>query len=776
MDSGGRTTRSAKRRKIDRNDIRSQDLLHNAQNESGEASKRSTPRRNLRSRVKTQRSSNGFEHINRQSPLSPGIRLYDGSEWIKDAAPAAFVDSAYQSVSTFDETGHGIHNGLGRQEEEDEDEEGLVHNEVSEDNKDNGTEEFIVVQETPTKTRKLKNNILGRYGREGGTNEGNDLGNENRSIPSSLEDDHQSSGTGDLQSAQSSGRRRKKSNKLPLALAETTKSRASPTNTSTRKRGRPKRIPESYPGRMNEEGVQLHFDDLPTKSKLGGKKRGRPQESLDARHPVKDRTPQSSVTPRDIVEGDISADSSHEQLKSLFQENGSEAQLELLKSQLMGTLTGKQRMPLIGLEDEYEMVFQLVEQTVGAGEGNSMLLLGARGSAKTTLVEAVISEAKIDHMDDFHVVRLSGFIHTDDKLALKEIWRQLGREMEVDNATASAPTNYADTLASLLALLSHPADLTTTELSEDHTAKSVVFIIDEFDLFVNHSRQTLLYNLFDIAQSRKAPIAVLGLTTKINVVESLEKRVKSRFSHRYVHLSLPRSFPNFREICKAALTYQPHISSLKPTSSSTYGLQKKLQATWNDYVSTLLETDPNLDYLLRQIYAHSKSVSSFFATCLMPILSLTPTSIPTGADFISNALAPPDSKLNILPGLSDLELALLISAARLDVILDTDTCNFNMAYDEYVSLAEKAKLISSASGAAALGGGVRVWGRDIAMGAWERLEALELLVSALGAGGGANVTDVGRAGKLWKVDVGLEEIGMSGLEMSSVVAKWCREI
>lgn len=30
-------------------------------------------------------------------------------------------------------------------------------------------------------------------------------------------------------------------------------------------------------------------------------------------------------------------------------------------------------------------------------------------------------------------MRLNGFIHTDDKLALKEIWRQLGKEMEVED-------------------------------------------------------------------------------------------------------------------------------------------------------------------------------------------------------------------------------------------------------------------------------------------------------------------------------------------------------
>ena len=97
-----------------------------------------------------------------------------------------------------------------------------------------------------------------------------------------------------------------------------------------------------------------------------------------------------------------------------------------------------------------------------------------------------------------------------------------------------------------------------------------------------------------------------------------------------------------------------------------------------------------------------------------------------------------------------------------------------MVYDEYTMLVGKAKLQSSASGVAALGGGARVWGREVAMGAWERLETLELLVPALGDGG--SMADIGRTGKLWKVDVGLEEIGGSGVEMSSVVAKWCREI
>lgn len=165
-------------------------------------------------------------------------------------------------------------------------------------------------------------------------------------------------------------------------------------------------------------------------------------------------------------------------------------------------------------------------------------------------MESVISDVSREHSESFHVVRLNGFIHTDDKIASKEIWRQLGREMDVEE-DGTKPSNYADTLASLLALLSHPSE--QSAVNHDHTTKSVVFILDEFDLFTTHSRQTLLYNLFDIAQARKAPIVVLGLTTRIDVVESLEKRVKSRFSHRYVHLSLPKSVPAFWDTCKQGL-------------------------------------------------------------------------------------------------------------------------------------------------------------------------------------------------------------------------------
>ena len=113
----------------------------------------------------------------------------------------------------------------------------------------------------------------------------------------------------------------------------------------------------------------------------------------------------------------------------------------------------------------------------------------------------MVSGLSADHREKFHVVRLNGFIHTDDKSAAKEIWRQLGREMEVGDDLGGkvghstitfmsmltpSESNYADILASLLALLSHPSEI--SESPADRVAKSVIFVLDEFDLFTTHPR------------------------------------------------------------------------------------------------------------------------------------------------------------------------------------------------------------------------------------------------------------------------------------------------
>lgn len=64
---------------------------------------------------------------------------------------------------------------------------------------------------------------------------------------------------------------------------------------------------------------------------------------------------------------------------------GLEDHLMTMQRLLLDKLTGRKRLKLHDLDDEFQKVHQVVEQTVVSGEGNSMLVIGARGSGKTTV-------------------------------------------------------------------------------------------------------------------------------------------------------------------------------------------------------------------------------------------------------------------------------------------------------------------------------------------------------------------------------------------------------
>ncbi|KHN97047.1 Zinc finger, FYVE/PHD-type [Metarhizium album ARSEF 1941] len=461
---------------------------------------------------------------------------------------------------------------------------------------------------------------------------------------------------------------------------------------------------------------------------------------------------------------------------------------------LLDRCSGRRRIRIFGQEESHEKARQLVEQTIVAGEGNSMLIIGPRGCGKTTvrdeneseqgrpssytndgnakLVENIMVDLSKEHRHEFHVVRLNGFIHTDDKLALKEIWRQLGKEMEVEDDLLNR-TNYADTMASLLALLSHPSEIMGTE--ENLTSRSVVFIIDEFDMFAAHPRQTLLYNLFDIAQSRKAPIAVLGCTTRLDVVDMLEKRVKSRFSHRYVYLAPPKSLPAFWQICRQGLMIDKADVESEGIDVDVEGFIE-FHKYWTQKIEALYK-QRQFQHLLQYHYFTTKSAAAFFTEWILPISSLSSKDLTMNSPTPSSpttSLAPPDSRLHLLSTLSDLDLGILIAAARLDIVAHTDTVNFAMAYDEYSSMVGKQRVQSSTAGMLAMGGSARAWSRGVAGIAWERLAALGLLVPA-GVGGSRSLGHGGLGSKMWKVDVALEEIPTAA-KLSASLSRWCREI
>ncbi|XP_065269423.1 origin recognition complex subunit 4 [Emys orbicularis] len=317
---------------------------------------------------------------------------------------------------------------------------------------------------------------------------------------------------------------------------------------------------------------------------------------------------------------------------------------------------------LFGVQLQYKHLLELLKRTTIHGESNSALIIGPRGSGKTMLLNHVLKELmEVKQVrENLLQVHLNGLLQTNDKIALKEITRQLQMENVVGDKVFGS---FAENLAFLLDAL---------KKGDRDSSCPVLFVLDEFDLFVHHKNQTLLYNLFDISQSAQTPVTVIGLTCRQDILELLEKRVKSRFSHRQIYLMNSFDFKQYLRIFKEQL-YLPAEFLYKPF------IQK-----WNKNVQSLSE-DRTVQDVLQNHFHCSKDLRSLHMLLMLALSSIT-VSHPfmTGSDLLeASKLCRMDSKANIVHGLSVLEICLIIAMKHLNDVYEGEPFNFQMVYNEF---------------------------------------------------------------------------------------------
>lgn len=411
----------------------------------------------------------------------------------------------------------------------------------------------------------------------------------------------------------------------------------------------------------------------------------------------------------------------------------SESMIDTIKSRTLSILTGKSIPEPIFLDGERARVYSLMENAIRFGEGNSCIIVGPRGTGKTLIVESALAELEEKYngagsQNNFITIRLSGYAQTDDKMAVREIARQLDTVLP-NQGQLIENKSISETLNQILSLF----DRADIDESEKETV-SLVFILDEFDRFCSTTKQTLLYTLFDVAQSSRAPIAVIGLTPRINARELLEKRVRSRFSQRVVQVKRQHGMNDFWAILRNAVIYpEKLLTMVKEEDGECTNLHTDVDLDtvryWNWHWEAMFQAGPLRDHVER-LFHTTKSCREFFTSAILAVSQASPWVDPNDfvADVFERGVADTES---FIEGLSDLELSLIISAAKVEVMFEVDQVNFNLAYEEYLKTAKEQRealravdLEGMATGTVA---GFRIWSRGVARAAWEKLESLNLL-------------------------------------------------
>ncbi|ETN06956.1 hypothetical protein PPTG_12931 [Phytophthora nicotianae INRA-310] len=294
----------------------------------------------------------------------------------------------------------------------------------------------------------------------------------------------------------------------------------------------------------------------------------------------------------------------------------------------------------------------LFERTVQFGENQSGLLLGAVGSDRRAIVTRAMRNLR-SRFGNFTYVYLNGVILQNELEAFKELTAQLTRATAVKHPVLSYWNMY-EYLRGLLV---------TKAKSGDH----VIVILDALEQFVrenSNAKQLLLYNLLDWLQAKDIKMGVLGITDNYNVVDNLEKRVRSRFSNLQIVIERP-SFTQIRQhllrvLSLDAFQWDHHSELRRPSSKYAMAFSKSLNGLLFEQSKFL--TSLEFDYDIGKPQAFFVRLASA-AICYLDVDAplLTPQHFRRARHLLEQ-----DHQLAVLETVTEHGIALLIGMGHLE--------------------------------------------------------------------------------------------------------------
>ncbi|SCZ98951.1 BZ3500_MvSof-1268-A1-R1_Chr7-1g09327 [Microbotryum saponariae] len=341
--------------------------------------------------------------------------------------------------------------------------------------------------------------------------------------------------------------------------------------------------------------------------------------------------------------------------------------------------------------------------------------------------------------DAMIIVRLSGLVHTTDRLALRSIAHQL-QSQGLSDEDGDFGSNAA-TMTTLLHMLEPANDPRSV------AEKPIIILVDEFDLFAQHPRQSFLYSLLDIVQGnrRKAGMGVVGLSARSDCLSILEKRVRSRCQSQVHQMVLQSDFDSYTELAKQVLSVDATAfhefgdeHCLGPMADD-WNLEVEVSTRWQPPSTSVKTTDSEIVSIKAflddpLVFDHLERVWSIHGNTPAPLLqALAPV-----LTHCENLVKDDDQML----GLPHLSHCMFIAGAKptfredlpLDhlTILDLTVCvaakhmraqhenaiNVELLYRCYLEHVQRSRLMVSA----------KAWTRLAFCMSFDRLRALEILL------------------------------------------------
>jgi origin recognition complex subunit 4 len=163
-------------------------------------------------------------------------------------------------------------------------------------------------------------------------------------------------------------------------------------------------------------------------------------------------------------------------------------------------------------------------------ENNSMLLLARSKQTMHAFISAVEEQVKAMFDKEIETIELK-VIRVNSILSNSEtkILQRLSEALKITRVSQSEPKSSF-----------HSVEMVDSikEYFERKHNQAVLFVLEDIDYYVETTKQLLLYKILDmftyLSQDWNVRFVFLATSVKVDIVDSFEKRIKSRFSHRLV--------------------------------------------------------------------------------------------------------------------------------------------------------------------------------------------------------------------------------------------------